>query len=138
MFDVVAQRVDEVLHVAFGLGEDLAAVEGLDLGDDRLALLDGVGQPVQQHAALVGRHFGPAGLGERRGRGLHGPIHVVRLHGGDLGQHLLRTRVAGLERLAVRGRHVLAADHGQQRAAFEKRFDFGQGVFVDAHGGAPG
>ncbi len=60
--DEVAHRVDEVLHVALGLGVDLAAVEGLDLGDDRLAFLDLVGQPVQQHAALVRGELRPSRL----------------------------------------------------------------------------
>ena len=37
------QRVHEVLDVALGLPEDLSGVECLDLGEDRLSLLHGVG-----------------------------------------------------------------------------------------------
>ena len=44
----VAESVDEVLHVAGRLTENLAGVERLDLGDDRLVLLDGVGEPLEE------------------------------------------------------------------------------------------
>ena len=51
----VAERVHEILNVPFGLSVDLSGVEGLDLRDDLLSLLDRVGQSMQQDAAVVGR-----------------------------------------------------------------------------------
>ena len=45
---------------ALGLAEDFSGIEGLDLGKDRLPLLHGVGQPMQQDAPFVGRHRRPS------------------------------------------------------------------------------
>ena len=87
---------------------------------------DHVGQSVQEHAAFVGREPRPAGGVESPLGGLDGPIHVVRLHGGHIGQRLARARIASAKHLAVGGQDVFAADHCRQRTFAEKRGDLGQ------------
>ena len=134
----VAKRVDEILHIAHRLVENLPGIERLDLADDRLVLLDRVGQPVEQHPPLVRREPGPRRSGEGMGGRPHGPVDVLRREGVDLGEHPAAAGVERLDRLAGRSGHVLSADHRLERRRGEKRFNFGQEANVAGRRGGHG
>ncbi len=73
---VVAERVDDALHVAARVADGLAAVERLERGQLLGVLLDEVGELEHQPAALGGVHRRPgAGLQGRAG-GLDGLVDV--------------------------------------------------------------
>jgi hypothetical protein len=57
---------------------------------------------------------------KRFGRGSDGAIDIIRLHGGDIGQDLLRAGVASGEDFMIRSIGILAADHRLKRSAVQK------------------
>lgn len=64
-------------------------------------LLDQVGQPVQQPAALPGRHLAPRAAGESAGGSGNGFVRLSRGQGRDYGEYFLSGRVDHLERLTL-------------------------------------
>ena len=116
----VPHRVDEVLHIPFGLGQQFAAVERLDLREDRLALLHEIGQPMQLRAAFFDRQSRPRYSGKRRCRGLHRLIHFRCSRGSDFRNDLTRSRIQGLECFTSRGVNVATANDRGERLTRQK------------------
>ena len=52
----VAEGVDEVLDIGFGLSVDFAAVEGFDLSEFVEAIFDGIGDAVESGGAFCDLH----------------------------------------------------------------------------------
>ena len=121
--DEIAQRIDEVLNVAFGLGENLAGVARFDPGEHRFVLLNLVGQAVQQYAPLIRRHLGPAGRAKRLGGSLHGAVHILRPHRRHLGERLAGSRITRGEGRAVGGGDPLSANERLEGRLGEKLRD---------------
>jgi hypothetical protein len=110
---VVAEAVDHEWQVdVAALGDRLAVVEGLELGQLVLVLLDQVGEPVHQLAAIAGVHLAPGAIVvvERLARGLDRQVDVLGAGFGHLGDDLLGRRVEGLECLAAEAIAPLAVD----------------------------
>ena len=96
-------------HVA----DRLAGIHALDQRDLLGARLDGVGDRVQDGAALGARHGAPGR--ERRGRSLGRRIDVGGIAGGDLRQHRVVDRAQRLEGLARAALHRLAGNEMPDR-----------------------
>ena len=122
----IAERVDEVLHIPLCLRQNLAGVEGFNLADDRLVLLDGVSEAMQQGAAFVRRHLRPGRLCEGMRRGPHGPVDILGREHGKFSQHPPAARIDRLHRFASRSGHILPPHHTFQWRRGEKLFDFRQ------------
>ena len=103
------RHVDGFLHVAAGLGDDLAHLARHVAREPVLALGEQLRRPEQDVGPLRGRHLPPRGVGLRR-RG-DGPIDVGRARRGEAADQVAGVgRAAILERLARGGRDPLAID----------------------------
>src|SRR5208337_1416329 len=110
---VIAEAVDHERQVdVAALGDWLAVVKGLELGQLVDVLLGQVGEPVHQAAAIAGVHLAPGALAvvERLPRGLDREVDVGGVAHGDFGDDLLGRGVDGLECLATDTVSQLAID----------------------------
>jgi hypothetical protein len=120
----VAERADQVAHIAGSMRQQLAAVERLKLGEHMLVFLKDVGKAMQVHAAIVGGHRSPAAGAEGVVGGGDGRLNVVCSQGMHLGEHLTGSGVAGGDRFTARAGDILAPHHARERSAAEKRLNF--------------
>src|SRR6185437_9162783 len=90
-------------------------------------LLQQVGEPPEQLAAVAGRHFlpCPAAVVKSLAGSFDGAVHLRRTGFGHLGDHLSRRWIDGIE--ALRARNPLAAD--QELAGFYFRLTRYEHIF---------
>ena len=118
-------RFDEVLHVALGLGENLAGVERFDLGDDRFpAISTASARRCSSTARSAGDMVAQPERSKAAAAAADCRVHVLRLHRANRGQKPAGAGVSRLEDLAVGGPCVLAADDRRQGRFREKRGNF--------------
>ena len=127
-FGEVADRGDEVGDVALGVRLELAGVEGFDLADDRDAAFDFVGEAVEQGAAFVRGHGGPAGGVEGFLGGGDGGVDVLGGEAGDGGEFFAGAGIVGFERRLVGAGCCFAADEGLLQFAVEEFAYFGNQI----------
>ena len=113
------------------LADGLAVVDGLEHRQLAGPLLHEAGEPIQVLAAVAAAQSGPGTVVGGAG-GIDRTVDVLRAGGHDLGQHLFRGRVDGLEAGPVDGVDHLAADEqAVRRLDVDDRAGFRGGGVVE-------
>ena len=126
--------------VAARIGDRLAIVERLDLGELVGVLFKEVAQAPDELGAVGGRDARPGAGFKRLARRLHRKVDVGFVSGRDVRDDFLRRRILDLEGLAALGLDPFPVDQhvmllGQKRLRVFAKRGFGDG---DVHGHPPG
>ncbi|MCY1512829.1 hypothetical protein D9M68_473050 [compost metagenome] len=107
---VEVEAAGGIADVPQGLGQRLAVVANLQLGQLLLALTDALGDAAQHRGTGRATHLRPGSLIEGLPSGFHRQVHVFRGGGSDPGDRRFAARIDGFEGATFDRSHPLAID----------------------------